>query len=471
MELRNSIFRQAVPILALSGLLFLSLTNPAYALPQNPPYKIATFVCEVTPPMGHPLQGGLNVQPVRTVADPLYAHGFVFFGAGDPVVLVSVDWCGIGNDAHDLWRTELARAAKTRFERVMVCAIHQHDAPLADLEAERILTTHKLGKTTLDPTWHGQAVARVAQTIAAAITQARPITHIGVGKAKVDRVASNRRVFAPEKKTVIFRGSATTDQALKEAPEGLIDPTLKTLGFWDGDRAIASISVYATHPMSFYGRGEVSSDFVGLARRLRQTEEPGVHHFYASGCGGNLSAGKYNDGSPQSRVELTRRLHQGWKSAWQSSKKHPLRQVEFRSIPFRLEPKDTPGFRLEDLNRLVASEQSPLSERVRASFALSWRKRCEGGKPNLDLPVLDFGAAQLLLLPGEPFVEYQLFAQRQRPDSLVLTLGYGDYGPCYIPYDKAFAEGGYEPGPWSFVDVGVEKQLKEAIVRGLQGGK
>ncbi|MGL4552284.1 MAG: hypothetical protein ACRC33_13985 [Gemmataceae bacterium] len=49
-----------------------------------------------------------------TVADPLFAHGVVFVGAGDPVVLVSADWCGIGNDAHDLWRTKLAAARPAR---------------------------------------------------------------------------------------------------------------------------------------------------------------------------------------------------------------------------------------------------------------------------------------------------------------------------------------------------------------------
>jgi hypothetical protein len=77
--------------------------------------------------------------------------------------------------------------------------------------------------------------------------------------------------------------------------------------------------------------------------------------------------------------------------------------------------------------------------------------------------MIDFGVAKLLLLPGEPFVEYQLYAQQSAPDSMVFTLGYGDYGPCYVPYDKAYEEGGYEPGAWSFVGPGVEARLKAAI--------
>ena len=430
------------------------------------PFSLSTFSAEVTPPVGHPLQGNIGVKPTTKIVDPLLAHGVVILGAGEPIVIVSVDWCGIGNDAHDLWRNKLAAAAGTKFERVLVCAIHQHDAPYVDLEGERLFAAQKLGKSTLDLEWHERTVDAVAEALAGSLKEARPLTHIGTGEAVVEKVASNRRVFGEDGKVAMFRGSAMKDPRAAEAPEGLIDPKLKTLSFWNGDKALASISVYATHPMSYYGQGEVSSDFPGLARRRRQADDLGVLHFYANGCGGNLAAGKYNDGSLAMRGELAERLYRGWKSAWEKTKRHRLDALTFRSIAYRLEPRETPGFQLDDLQSLLTGEQTPISERLRAAFALSWRKRCDAGR-KLDLPMLDFGAAQLLLLPGEPFVEYQLFAQQQRPDSFVVTLGYGDYGPVYIPYDKAYAEGGYEPGSWSFVGVGVEKQLKDAIATAL----
>lgn len=76
--------------------------------------SLATFVADVTPPVGHPLQAGVGVKPVAVVADPLFAHGFVLFGAGETIVLCSVDWCGIGNDAHDRWREALQRRHDAR---------------------------------------------------------------------------------------------------------------------------------------------------------------------------------------------------------------------------------------------------------------------------------------------------------------------------------------------------------------------
>jgi hypothetical protein len=437
---------------------------------EGPRVSLATFVAEVAPPVGHPLQGGLGVKPVATVADPLYAQGFVLLGAGKPLVLCSVDWCGIGDDAHDRWREALAEAAGTIPERVLVCAIHQHDAPMADLEAERLIAAQKTGRIMLDLSFHEKAVRSVADAVKGSLKDARPVTHIGTGEAQVEKVASNRRILGNDGKVELFRGSATKDPKAKEAPEGLIDPWLKTLSFWNGDKPLASISVYATHPMSYYGQGEVSADFAGIARRRRQADDPGVLHFYANGCGGNLAPGKYNDGSPAVRIELAERLYRAWKSAWNQTKKHPLVKVAFRSVPLRLEPKESAGFTAKELSSVLTGPTSTFDERVRVAYALSWRKQCET-KRSLDLPVLDFGVAQLLLLPGEPFVEYQLFAQQQRPESFVLTLGYGDYGPVYIPIDKAYAEGGYEPGQWSFVGPGVEKTLKDAIASGLEDKK
>lgn len=455
-----------VRLVLLIATMLTAVREPRFASGAESPFSLATFQADVTPPVGHPLSAGLGIKPVIAVVDPLFAQGFVLLEAGEPIVVCSVDWCGIGNDAHDRWREALAEAAGTTRERVLVCAIHQHDAPLVDLEAERLIAAQKPGRVSLDFQFHDEAVRAVAAAVKGSLKEARPVTHIGIGQARVERVASTRRILGTDGQVEFVRGSSSKEPRARTDPEGLIDPWLKTLSFWNGDKALASISVYATHPMSHYGQGQVSADFAGIARRRRRADDPGVLHFYANGGGGDLGAGKYNDGSPPMRIELAERLYRAWKSAWDQTKKHPLDNLDFRSIPFRLEPKEAAGFRVDDLTAILTSATSSFDERVRAAYALSWRKRADA-KRLLDLPVLDFGVAQLLLLPGEPFVEYQLFAQQQRPDSFVMTLGYGDYGPVYIPTDKAFGEGGYEPGAWSFVAPGVEKQLKDAITAAL----
>ena len=74
----------------------------------GPRLTVAPFTEEVTPPIGHPCMGG-GIAPVKEIVDPLFAKGFVLQGAGDPVVVVAVDWCEIRNDAYDRWRTPSPR--------------------------------------------------------------------------------------------------------------------------------------------------------------------------------------------------------------------------------------------------------------------------------------------------------------------------------------------------------------------------
>src|SRR3954462_2462834 len=102
-----------------------------------PALHLASFGSDVTPPAAHPLCGGW-IEPVRGVDDPLRALGVVLLGPSAPVVLCAVDWCGIRNDAHLAWRTALAKAAHTTVERVAVHSVHPHNAPFADVEAQKL---------------------------------------------------------------------------------------------------------------------------------------------------------------------------------------------------------------------------------------------------------------------------------------------------------------------------------------------
>jgi hypothetical protein len=66
-------------------------------------------------------------------------------------------------------------------------------------------------------------------------------------------------------------------------------------------------------------------------------------------------------------------------------------------------------------------------------------------------------------MPGELFIEYQLAAQKMRPESPVMMAAYGDYGPGYIGTAVAYTQGGYETGPVSRVGPGSEEALMRAM--------
>jgi hypothetical protein len=74
---------------------------------------------------------------------------------------------------------------------------------------------------------------------------------------------------------------------------------------------------------------------------------------------------------------------------------------------------------------------------------LVWLRRFQAGDAT-EISCLVLGNARLLHMPGELFVEYQLAAQRMRPELFVAMAAYGEYGPGYIGTEEAYAQGGYE---------------------------
>jgi hypothetical protein len=210
----------------LFSVLFLCICPAADGADSNPSnLRIAVFSANVTPPIGHGMMGGAWL--AKSVSDPLEANGLVLLGHELPVVFVSVDWCEIRNDAYARWQEDLAQAAGTKPERVLVTTIHQHDAPVADLEAERILRIRKLAGTVFE--FHERAVQTVARALSESLNSAREFTHIGIGQSKVEKVASNRRFSLPDGSVRFDRMSSTRNAAAIAAEEGLIDPYLKIL--------------------------------------------------------------------------------------------------------------------------------------------------------------------------------------------------------------------------------------------------
>lgn len=419
-----------------------SVPSVAHPLPATamPPLHLATFSADVTPPEDHPLCGGW-ILPVRGVDDPLRAVGVVLLGEGKPVVLCAVDWTGLRNEAFRTWRKALADAAHTTPEHVSLHCVHPHNAPFADVEGEKLIAASGAAKS-LDLKYYGECVSKTADALKAALPKAVRFTHVGTGSAEVKEVASNRRIIGPDGKWKAGRTSATKSKEVRDEPVGLIDPKLRTLSFWDGEKALAALHFYACHPMSYYGDGRVSADFCGLARQKFQ-DETKVFQMYFNGCGGNVTAGKYNDGAKENRPALRDKMYAAMAAAWKDTKRAEARGWDWRFEPVKLPPRKEPNFGAEQSRAALEDAKATAARRNNAAFQLAWLKRAD---TPIEVNCLDFGGTVLsLFLPGEAFVEYQLAAQKMRPDAVVNVAAYGDDGPGYIPTAKAYLEGGYEP--------------------------
>jgi len=436
----------------------------AASMPLAAQLRVGLFDLDATPPVG----SRMAYDPVTNVWDlGLRARGVVVMGGGSPVVLCAVDWIGIANEGHDEFRRQLAGAAGTTMDRVAVHALHQHDAPECDFGAEAILREAGVSAWNYDGTFAREFLGRLSNAVARAAVQARPFNQVGTGQAEVREVASNRRIFGPDGKVRAVRYTATTDPQLRAEPEGVIDPMVSLVSFWNDDRPVAVLSYYATHPQSYYRTGVANPDFPGIARFLRQIALPEVLHVHFNGAGGNLGAGKYNDGSPGNRRLLGERLADGMRRAWEATRREPVTTNDLR---WRSEAVALPVSRHLDEDRLVAQLKGREAGFLTANGAgrLAWLRRSKAGH-RIDVGCLALGRARVLHLPGELFVEYQLAAKAERRDLFVAMAAYGDYGPYYIGTTVAYTEGGYETEPRSSnVAPEVQPVLMGAIQRLLR---
>jgi hypothetical protein len=422
--------------------------------------RLAVFDIDATPPVN----SWMAYDRVTNTWDlGLRARGVVLLGAQEPIVLCAIDWIGLANDGHDEFVRRLAVAAGTSPKRVAVHALHQHDAPDCDFSAEKILKDAGIDARQFEGAFQRQVLSNLTEAVRRSLAAAQPVTHLGLGEAIVSEVASNRRIFGPDGKVRAVRYTSCKDPELRAAPEGTIDPVVSLVSFWNGDKPVAVLSYYATHPQSYYRTGIPNPDFPGMARFQRQLAVPAALHVHFNGAGGNIGAGKYNDGAPVNRMILASRLADGMARAWDRTKREP---IEARDVQWLVEPVALPPAKhlteqtlLQEISNRDANPPSQGS-----ASRLAWLRRCQAGH-NLELSCLKLGRARILHLPGESFVEYQLAAKAARPDLFVAMAAYGDYAPWYIGTAAAYKEGGYETDPKS---SNVAPETEQVLIGGIK---
>ncbi len=460
-------------------LTFATWLTATAAFAAEPRLVLATFRADVTPPIGNgPCVGFMP--KVESVEHPLELRGIVLRANGQTFVIAALDYQGLCNSSDDEFRRCMADAAGTTVGRVALQSLHQHSAPALDADAVRLLHGDDSEPLRQHLAFTTQMAERAAAAIREALPKLKPVARVVGSRAKADRLASNRRVPQPDG-SLLVRGSGTRDPKLQEAPEGLIDPWLRTVTFFDAQRPMAQLHYYATHPMSFYGDARISWDVPGLARQ-RLEQETGVVQIYFTGCGGNIGMGKYNDATRAAREQLTDRLFDAMRRSARVAAGGAASETEKLDVTVdvpSLMPTDVAWdqaelrFTVRDdgpFSTAALREQRqagrPFNDRLKAAMFSAWANRLNSGH-RVSVSRLKIGKLQVVHLPGEPFVEFQLFAQQQASEkSFVGVAGYGECGVWYFGPDSIFRDrGGYEQ-TWSFTgpcQPSVEKVLKQLL--------
>ena len=294
-------------------------------------HRIGAFRSDVTPEPGEPL---IWTTPTAQVDSPLWAKGVIIEAAGKRYVLCAVDWCGLSNATHLLFRSTIAEASGASVDRVLVQTVHQHTAPYVDGDAYALMGQLPTPPRRMSDAFLGRAMNRLSRAVSEAVAHTLPFDQIGSGQARVERVASARRIQMPDGKLITRFSTSGKDPAMAALPEGPIDPMIKTIAFAAAGKPLARLYYYATHPQTFCCDGRATGDFVSDAREAVEKSE-GVPQIYFTGCAGDVTVGKYNDG-PTARSGLAQRLEQGMRAASAATRFQPAGTIVSRTASIAL---------------------------------------------------------------------------------------------------------------------------------------
>jgi len=415
--------------------------------------KIVTFKVDVTPPIGDPLA----YDPNDKVDTPIYVSGIVLDDGTTRAVWVSCDYIYICGESYVTWTEVIARQAGTARDNVFLHSVHQHDS--IRWAPEYNPREGEDGTLVVKPEYCEKSLHDVSEGIAQAVSG--PWQSVGkllTGETRVGGLAANRRLVDEKGKFAATRFSGKNPPELQAYPVGKIDPILRTVCFENSEgQRIVALHFYATHPMAAYRRKMVSTDVPGRAlRHVAENDSSVPLNIYWTGCGGDVTFGKYNLTSDAQSIErLGKRLGDGMLRNLQRLDEQPLGSLVVKRVVFDV-PFDPAIRPVSEFTGEPALERRYLLETLDR-----WRKS--------SVARLSIGPKVHLLSfeVGEVFVDYQLYAQLLIPEHFLATAAYGNGIYWYIPTRAAFEEnGGYETSHRAcFVAPEIDEEIRNALRR------
>jgi hypothetical protein len=426
--------------------------------------KIASFKLDVTPPVGDWLAYDKN----EKIDTSIYIRGVILDDDESRAAIVSCDFLYIWGQTWLDWRKAIAQAAKTSEEHVFLHSIHQHDSVLIVPQWNEF--KDKCGRELISEKYCDKTITELCSMIADIVSSDdcwQTVDKIKTAEKRIKGLGSNRRMVDENGKCFAMRWSKCDDVSLRALPAGNFDPLLRTIAFTaDDGKIIAALHFYASHPMAAYRRKMVSQDVPGIALDyVAKNSDSETFNIYFTGCGGNVTFGKYNTGTPEDGLnKLGKVLGKGMLTNIHNLEEKESGKLEFATVAFDFPLKSE--ITEENMLKKMHETDDELQSRylaLRIILARNWSvwRNCTVSRMSIGKDV------HFLSLPSEMCVEYQLYAQSLVPEDFLACAAYGNGSYHYIPTAQMYEEGGYEPEFGSIATAEVEKPLKDAIAQVL----
>ena len=418
--------------------------------------KAGSANANITPPLGTRIAGSFRPRFAENIDDELFAKAVVIDNGTTRIAFVTCDLIAIPEKIADVAKARITDRCGIPPAHVMINATHTHTAvAVADL----------LGVDE-ETTYTAWVPLKIADAVELAVRRLQP-ARVGFASVKEERIAFNRRWHMKDGTVRMNPGTENPDLV---EPTGPTDPELAMLFVEAADGTpIAAVANFSLHYVGTDNSSAISADYFGHFDRLmrRYLGETCISLLWnaASGQINNIDYSgrtKWTTHGHQQAIKMANVLAGHFITEMQFMVMHETLDLSGELVRLRFKRKQITAADLEVAETLLAMPQ--ITEDAYETGPFSWvvgqpiptalvdvyARECQRvaklqTEMTAPIQVIRLGAAAIVTLPGEVFVETGLNIKAASPavPTFIVSLANGYIG--YICTDKALAqEGGYE---------------------------
>ncbi|MBN1623849.1 MAG: hypothetical protein JXN10_05155 [Clostridia bacterium] len=413
----------------------------------------------------YPVPGRLGINHIINPHHAIKAKAAAIKRGNERFLFIVLEIVGLTISENTNIRKQINEETGIPIENIVITCTHTHASPwIWDLQAEMAL---KFGFEVLDVPWMDKVMTNAARAGIEALSKMSE-RRILYGEALTKGIVSNR--VDP-----VTRWSICADDEIRNASEGIVDRTVRTLTFTDTEGVpLFMFTNLACHPTA-YGGGKtlkVSPDFPYIAERLLKDKyNENLVVAYWQGCAGNINSGKYiKEGSEEEVESSGRRFFEAIDAAFLSSRELDAGKVSYKYEKFSLpvgdfvkKPDEAFEF-FEEYCRLIKEKGEADDQDIH-----DWRRRLkqldvsvlsDGKSMEMELQLLSIGDADMLFVPGEWYVQMYmgLASDNQKRELIVTTVN--NFDLLYVP-----DEGSMHNREWYGVKTDMRSLGDESAIR------
>lgn len=425
--------------------LFVCLCILSMAISAQSEFLAGAAKIDITPETGLS-SWGYAPPPIMTgVLDPLYTKALVIKSGDSTIAIVAMD---LGRVLIPPLLDDIrARVKPEGIDHVMFTASHTHQAPPADIDADY---TRKMAK-------------QMGDCILAALKNLKPAV-IGVGRTEINISSNRRKILSNGQCMMVWRNAEQYPMGPIDREAGIIQ-----INSEDGE-AIAVLTNFACHPVVLsWDNTKYSADWVGEMNKVIE-ESTGAISLFMQGGSGDINP--YLDKTP---------LEDGGIEAMRSVGRTAGNAVLAALPGITPEKPANPSVKVSTKRVQVGLRWDMSKEKNRETLRevygdYMFDKYIAGLPADLSIPISVIMINESLafaMMPGEPFVQYQIDLKNRSPVKDTFLVAYADEFHIYIPTIKGSAARGYGAAANTYVGAGAgDRMLTELLLDiGLLSGK